>query len=111
MTGALRKSDTLEDTSFSLQSVTLKLSKSGKIVNEQKQSSRGVLWKRCSYNFRKIHSKTPVTSLFINFIKRETLAQVVSCEFCEIYKNNFSYRTPLVAASKWSDTKYNFQKM
>ena len=25
-----------------------------------------------------------------NFIKKETLAQVFSCEFCEISKNNFS---------------------
>ena len=25
----------------------------------------------------------------------ETLAQVFSCEFCEISKNNLSYRTPL----------------
>ena len=28
-----------------------------------------------------------------------TLALVFSCEFCEISKNSFSYRTPLVAAS------------
>ena len=34
-----------------------------------------------------------------NFIKKETLAQVFSCEFCKIYKNTFYYRTPLVAAS------------
>ena len=34
-----------------------------------------------------------------NFIKRDTLAQVFSCEFCEISKNTFSYRTPLAAAS------------
>ena len=34
-----------------------------------------------------------------NFIKKETLAQVFSCEFCEIFKNTFSHRTPLVAAS------------
>ena len=33
-----------------------------------------------------------------NFIKKETLAQVFSCEFCEIFKNTFSYRTPPVAA-------------
>ena len=33
-----------------------------------------------------------------NFIKKETLAQVFSCEFCEISKNAFSYRTPPVAA-------------
>ena len=34
-----------------------------------------------------------------NFIKKETLTQVFSCEFYEISKNTFSYRTPLVAAS------------
>ena len=34
-----------------------------------------------------------------NFIKRENLAQVFSCEFCEISKNTFFYRTPPVAAS------------
>ena len=34
-----------------------------------------------------------------NFIKKDTLAQVFSCEFCEISKNTFFYRTPLVAAS------------
>ena len=35
-----------------------------------------------------------------NFIKKETLAQVFSCEFYEISKNTFFYRTPLVAASE-----------
>ena len=35
----------------------------------------------------------------LNFIKKETLAQVFSCEFCEISKNTFSHRTPPVAAS------------
>ena len=34
-----------------------------------------------------------------NFIKKETLAQVLSCEFHKISKNTFSYRTPPVAAS------------
>ena len=34
-----------------------------------------------------------------NFIKKANLAQLFSCEFCEIFKNNFFYRTPLVAAS------------
>ena len=33
------------------------------------------------------------------FIKKETLAQVLSCEFCEISKNTFFHRTPLVTAS------------
>ena len=35
-----------------------------------------------------------------NFIKKETLAYVVSCEFCQISKNTFSYRTPPVATSQ-----------
>ena len=49
--------------------------------------------------------KTPVPGSFFSeteacsFIKKEALAQVFSCEFCEIAKNTFSYRTPLVAAS------------
>ena len=34
-----------------------------------------------------------------NFIKKETLAQVFSCAFCEISKNTFFYRITLVAAS------------
>ena len=34
-----------------------------------------------------------------NFVKKETLAQVFSCEFCEIFKGTFFYRTPPVAAS------------
>ena len=34
-----------------------------------------------------------------NLIKKETLAWVFSCEFCEISKNNLYYRTPLVTAS------------
>ena len=33
------------------------------------------------------------------FIKKETLAQVFSCEFWEISKYTFSYRTPPVATS------------
>ena len=33
------------------------------------------------------------------FIKKETLTQVFSSEFCEVSKNNFSYRTPPVVVS------------
>ena len=56
-------------------------------------------------NFAKFTGKHLCQSLFfnkaaLNFIKKETLAQVFSCEFCEISKNAFSYRTPPVAASK-----------
>ena len=41
-----------------------------------------------------------VAGVASNFIKKETLAHVFSCEFCEISKNTFFYRTPLVAASE-----------
>ena len=33
-----------------------------------------------------------------NVVKKETLAQVFFCKFCEIFKNTFLNRTPLVAA-------------
>ena len=52
---------------------------------------------------KKLSGKHLDQSLFLikacNFIKKETLAQVFSCGFCEISKNTFSYRTPPVAAS------------
>ena len=35
----------------------------------------------------------------VTLLRKKTLAQVFSCEFCEIYKNTFYYRTPLAAAS------------
>ena len=34
-----------------------------------------------------------------NFIKKEALAQVFSCEFCEISKNTFFHRKSLMVAS------------
>ena len=51
-----------------------------------------------------------VAGLACNFIKKETLAQVFSCDFCEISKNTFSYRTPPVAASKVSFIKQSFRR-
>ena len=33
-------------------------------------------------------------------IKKESLALVFSCEFCDISRNTFFYRTPQVAASQ-----------
>ena len=47
-------------------------------------------------NFKKFTGKHLCQSLFI---KKETLAKVFSCEFCEIFRNIYFYRTPLVAAS------------
>ena len=46
--------------------------------------------KRCPSKFHKTHRKTPVP---------ESLTQVLSCEFCQISKNTFLHKTPLVAAS------------
>ena len=43
--------------------------------------------KRCSLKFREIHRKT------WNFIKKKTLAQVFSCEFCKTFKNTFLQNT------------------
>ena len=58
-------------------------------------------------NFAKFTGKQLRQSLFLiklpqacNFIKKDILAQVFSFEFCEVSKNNFSYRMPLVAASE-----------
>ena len=36
----------------------------------------------------------------LNFVKKQTLAQLFSCELCEISKNTILHRTPLVAASE-----------
>ena len=60
-----------------------------------------------SSTFRSSHRKCSVIKVFLeisqnlqeNTIKKGTLAQVFSCEFCEISKNTFSYRTPPVASS------------
>ena len=84
------------------------------IFYEQKQSSGGVLWKGFLRNFVKFTGKHLRQSLFFNkvaglrpatLLKKETLAQVFSCEFYEISKNNFFYRTPPVAASVWARLK------
>ena len=70
--------------------------------------------RRCSVrkgvfrDFAKFTGKYPCQSLFFNkvvdlspatLLKKETLAQVFSCEFCKISTNTFFYRTPPVAAS------------
>ena len=40
-------------------------------------------------NFAIFTGKHLCQSLFFKVIKKETLAQVVSCEFCKIFKNTF----------------------
>ena len=52
-------------------------------------------------NFAKFTGKHLCQSLFFNKVAGlRTLAQVLSCEFCEISNNIYSYRTPPVAASE-----------
>ena len=46
------------------------------------------------------------------FCKNGTLAQVLSCEFCGISKTTFFYRTPLVAASRSCNQRFdNFREL
>ena len=79
---------------------------------------------RCKPFFRSSHRRCSVKQLFLKisrkftgkylcqspFIKKEALAQVVSCEFCGIFKNTFFYiTTPPLAASDSSDSNYSTQ--
>ena len=80
----------------------------------QKQSPGVFCEKGVLRNFSKFTGKQVCQSLFFNkvadlrpqacnFIKKETLAQVFSCEFCQISKNTFFQGTPLVVASEHED--------
>ena len=51
----------------------------------------------------KIHKKTQAC----NVIKKETLANVISCDFCKIFKNTSFYRTPPVAVSEKQITTWH----
>ena len=62
-------------------------------------SSRCLL--QLSYNLWKKQSPRQVLNPETSLKKR--LAQVFSCQFCEISKSTFSYRTPPVAASIMKD--------
>ena len=77
------------------------------IFSVQKQPPEVFCEKIVLRNFAKFTGKYLCQNLFYNevagqacnFIKRETLTQVLSCELCKISKNTFFHRTPLVAAS------------
>ena len=69
-----------------------------KVEENQKHPPEVFYNKRCSYKFRKYHRKTSVPeSLFqpkcrpeaCNFIKKESLPHMFSCEFYKISKNAF----------------------
>ena len=75
---------------------------------KQKQPPELFCQKVVIRNFIKFTGKHLGQSLFFkqscrpqacNFIKKETLAKVFSCEFCEIFNNTFFHRTLMVAAS------------
>ena len=66
-----------------------------------RSSHPGVFCKKGVHrNFPKLTRKHLCQSLFLNKVAGLRLAQVFSYEFCEISKNLFSYRTPLVAISE-----------
>ena len=64
-----------------------------------KKMSLEVLQNSQESTFARVSFLIKLQSEACNFIKKETQAQVFSCEFCQISKNTFSYRMPLVAAS------------
>ena len=63
-----------------------------KVFLEILQNSQECIYSRVSF-LKKLQAGD------CNFIKKETLAQMFSCEFCDISKNTFLHRTPPVAAS------------
>ena len=64
--------------------------KLSKTLHQQKQPPEVFNKLRCSQKFRKFHRKTPEAC---NFIKKDALAQMSSCEICEIFKNTFFINT------------------
>ena len=71
------------------------------VDNNQLRSSRPEVFckKGILRNFTKFTGKHLCQGLFLIKFFIKTLAQVFSCEFCEIFKNTIFYRTPLVATS------------
>ena len=77
-------------------------------TRERGSQQRCFIKKGVLKNFTKFTGKRLCQSIFFNkvikkflkFIKKETLAQVFSCEFCEIFKNTFLQNTsgPLLLA-------------
>ena len=61
----------------------------------QKQSTRGVLRKRCSQNMQQIYRRTLMPKCDFNktalqLYRNHTLACVFSCKFAEYFQNSFS---------------------
>ena len=67
--------------------------------------------KRCSCKFHKIRRKHLRYSLFFNIVvEKETLVQVLSCEFCEIFKNTLFTENLWMTASLERYFSVNFVK-
>ena len=65
----------------------------------ERQPFKNFKFSICVRLFKVLHKFLPVPEPFL-IKKKETLAQIFSCQFWKISKNTFSYRTPLVAASE-----------
>ena len=67
---------------------------------------------RCSEKFRKIYRKTPVPESLFNKVaglRHRCRHRCFTCEFCEISKNTFFHKEPLVASSifgAWNKTSH-----
>ena len=55
------------------------------LMSLSEAAAGGALYKKLFLKFRKTHTKTVPATL----LKQNTLAQVFSCEFSEIFKNTF----------------------
>ena len=78
------------------------------LVNDRSSCPEVFCKKGVLRNFAKFTGKHLCQSLFFDkvaglrpatLLKKETQAQMLSCEVCKIFKNTFSYRTPPVAGS------------
>ena len=75
----------------------LKISTS--VTNSDAVVQRCVVKKSVLKNIGKFTVNHLCQNFFLIELQAWTLVQVFSCEFCEISRNTFFYRTPLVAAS------------
>ena len=69
----------------------------GLLTSNKEQIHTGAVVQRC-------FEKKVFLKKACNFIKKETLEEVFSCEFSEISKKTFLYRIPLAAASVHTNT-------
>ena len=77
-------------------------------IKFREAATRGVLWIKVfleilqnshENTYARVSFLIKLQTLDLQLYSKETLVQVFSCEFFEIFKNTFPYRTPLVAAS------------